>query len=103
MAMDEIAPARAVWRLGDYHRFALEQMWEIGPIVVEACGISAGQRVLDVAAGGGNVAVRAAETRAEVVALDITPEKLGGGRKGADARGGVLARLEGGWAAFAFR
>jgi hypothetical protein len=24
MAADEVAPARAVWRLGDYHRFACE-------------------------------------------------------------------------------
>ena len=40
MAADEVAPARAVWRLGDYHRFAREQMWEVGPVVVAACGIS---------------------------------------------------------------
>src|SRR5262245_22425589 len=44
---EEVAPARAIWRLGDYHRFALEQMWAIGPIVVQACGISSGRRVLD--------------------------------------------------------
>ena len=56
MATDEVVPARAVWRLGDYHRFAREQIWEVGPVVVEACGISRGQRVLDVAAGSGNVA-----------------------------------------------
>lgn len=61
-------------------------MWEIGPIVVEACGISSDQRVLDVAAGSGNVAIRAAEAGAEVVALDITPENLGAGQKEADAR-----------------
>jgi len=58
---EEVAPARAIWRLGDYHRFALEQMWAIGPIVVQACGISSGRRVLDVAAGSGNVAIPAAE------------------------------------------
>jgi ubiquinone/menaquinone biosynthesis C-methylase UbiE len=86
MAADEVAPARAVWRLGDYHRFAREQMWEIGPVVVEACAISPGQRVLDVAAGTGNVAIRAAEAGAQVVALDITPENFESGRKEADAR-----------------
>lgn len=95
MAADELAPARAVWRLGDYHRFALEQMWEIGPIVVEASGISPGQRVLDVAAGSGNVAIRAAEAGADVVALDITPENLEAGRKEAEARGVVLEWVEG--------
>ena len=76
MASDEVAPARAVWRLGDYHRFAREQVWEVGPVVVAACGISSGQRVLDVAAGSGNVAIRAAQAGAEVVAADITPENF---------------------------
>jgi ubiquinone/menaquinone biosynthesis C-methylase UbiE len=86
MAAEEVAPARAVWRRGDYHRFAREQMWEIGPVVVAACGISPGQRVLDVAAGTGNVAIPAAEAGAQVVALDITPENFEAGRKEADAR-----------------
>ena len=87
MAADEVAPARAVWRLGDYHRFAREQMWEIGPVVEAACGISAGQRVLDVAAGSGNVAIRAAEAGAQVVASDITPENFEAGRTEAATRG----------------
>jgi ubiquinone/menaquinone biosynthesis C-methylase UbiE len=94
MAADEVAPARAVWRLGDYHRFAREQMWEVGPVVVEACGISRGQRVLDVAAGTGNVAIRAAEAGAQVVALDITPENFESGRKEADARGVAVDWVE---------
>lgn len=55
------AATRAAWALGDYHRFALETVWGLGPVLVEACGISTGQRVLDVAAGTGNTAIRAAE------------------------------------------
>ena len=94
MAADEVAPARAVWRLGDYHRFAREQMWEIGPIVVEACGISPGQRVLDVAAGSGNVAIRAAQAGADVVASDITLENLEAGRKEAETLGVELEWVE---------
>ena len=94
MATDDVSPARAVWRLGDYHRFALEQMWEVGPIVVEATGIARGQRVLDVAAGTGNIAIRAAETGAEVVASDITPENLDAGRREAEARGVDLGWVE---------
>jgi ubiquinone/menaquinone biosynthesis C-methylase UbiE len=94
MAADEIAPARAVWRLGDYHRFAREQMWEIGPVVVAACGISPGQRVLDVAAGSGNVAIRAAQSGAEVVASDITPENLEAGRREAETLGVALEWVE---------
>jgi ubiquinone/menaquinone biosynthesis C-methylase UbiE len=91
---DEVAPARAVWRLGNYHHFAREQMWEVGPVVVAACGISSGQRVLDVAAGTGNVAIRAAEAGAEVVASDITPENFEAGREEADARGVAVEWVE---------
>jgi ubiquinone/menaquinone biosynthesis C-methylase UbiE len=94
MAADEVAPARAVWRLGDYHRFAREQLWEVGPVVVAACGVSPGQRVLDVAAGSGNVAIRAAEAGAEVIASDITPENFEAGRKEAESRGVVLEWVE---------
>ena len=44
-------------------------------------------RVLDVAAGTGNVAVRAAEAGADVVASDLTPENLAAGRaRGRGAR-----------------
>ncbi len=76
-----------MWALGDYHRFAKELVWEIGPVVVEACGIGPGQRVLDVAAGTGNVAIRAAEAGATVVASDITPEHFAAGRREASERG----------------
>ena len=55
-------------------------VWEVGPVLVDACGIAAGQRVLDVAAGTGNVAIRAAERGADVVASDLTPENFAAGR-----------------------
>jgi ubiquinone/menaquinone biosynthesis C-methylase UbiE len=84
----------AVWALGDYHRFAKTLVWELGPVLVEACGISAGQRVLDVATGTGNVAIRAAETGAEVVASDITPENFEAGRREAGARDVELEWVE---------
>jgi len=87
MATEDVSPAHAVWRLGDYHRFAREQLWEVGPLLVAACGISPGQRVLDVAAGTGNVAIRADEAGAQVVASDITPENFEAGRNEAEARG----------------
>jgi ubiquinone/menaquinone biosynthesis C-methylase UbiE len=86
-ATDHKAAARTMWALGDYHKFATETVWELGPVLIEACGISAGQRVLDVAAGSGNVAIRAAEAGAQVVASDLTPENLDAGRREADARG----------------
>jgi ubiquinone/menaquinone biosynthesis C-methylase UbiE len=80
------AQARAMWGLGDYHRFARETVWPLGPALVEACGISPGDRVLDVAAGSGNVAIRAAEAGATVIASDLTPQNLEAGRREAQAR-----------------
>ncbi|MGH3083922.1 MAG: class I SAM-dependent methyltransferase [Gaiellaceae bacterium] len=87
--------AREMWALGDYHRFAKELIWSFGPVLVEACGISPGQRVLDVAAGTGNVAIRAAEAGTDAVALDITPESLAAGRREAESRGVELEWVEG--------
>lgn len=89
------AATRTMWALGDYHRFATELVWELGSALVEACGISAGQRVLDVAAGSGNVAIRAAEAGAKVVASDLTPENFEPGRREARARGLELDWAEG--------
>ena len=85
---------RAVWALGDYHRFAKQTVWGFGPRLVAACGISAGQRVLDVAAGTGNVAIRAAAAGASVVASDLTPENFEAGRREARARGVELEWVE---------
>ena len=88
------AASRAAWALGDYHRFAKQTVWELGEVLVRACGISAGQRVLDVAAGTGNTAIRAAEAGAEVVASDITPENFDAGRREAEAHGVGLEWVE---------
>ena len=70
-----------VWALGDYPRFAREMIWNFGPTLVDACGIGPGQRVLDVAAGTGNVALRAAEAGADVVACDLEPAQIEAGRR----------------------
>jgi ubiquinone/menaquinone biosynthesis C-methylase UbiE len=83
-----------MWALGDYHRFASQTVWSLGPVLVEACAIRPGQRVLDVAAGTGNVAIRAAEAGAEVVASDLTPENFEAGRREARARGVGLEWVE---------
>jgi ubiquinone/menaquinone biosynthesis C-methylase UbiE len=88
------AAHRAMWALGDYHTFARATIWDLGPILVEACGISPGQRVLDVAAGTGNAAIRAARTGAQVVATDLTPENFEAGRREACAQGAELEWME---------
>jgi SAM-dependent methyltransferase len=97
------AQTRAMWALGDYHKFATESIWGFGAELVAACGISAGQRVLDVAAGSGNVAIRAAETGARVVASDLTPENFEAGRREARARGVELDWVEADAEALPFR
>jgi ubiquinone/menaquinone biosynthesis C-methylase UbiE len=86
---------RVMWGMGDYDRFARATVWELGPRLVDACGIRAGDRVLDVAAGTGNVAIRAAMRGASVVACDLTPEHFAQGRRGAAAAGVDLEWIEG--------
>src|SRR5262245_41025796 len=88
------AATRAAWASGDYHRFAKATVWELGVVLVGACGISTGQRVLDVAAGTGNTAIRAAEAGAAVVASDLTPENFEAGRREAAASGVELEWVE---------
>ena len=88
------AAARAAWASGHYHRFAKETVWDQGPVLVEACRIGPGQRVLDVAAGTGNVGIRAAEAGADVVASDLTPENFEAGRREARERGVELEWVE---------
>lgn len=88
------AAHRAMWASGDYHRFATETVWELGSLLVQACGISAGQSVLDVAAGTGNTAIRAAKTGAGVVASDLTPENFEAGRQEARRQGVELEWIE---------
>jgi SAM-dependent methyltransferase len=77
----------AMWALGDYAAVARELIAELGGVLVEACEIGPGQRVLDVAAGTGNVAIPAARTGAEVVACDLSPELLDIGHRIADDAG----------------
>lgn len=75
---------RALWALGDYPAVAAELVGDLGPILVAACALQPGERVLDVAAGSGNAAIPAAKTGAHVVASDLTPELLAAGRRRAD-------------------
>lgn len=81
---------RGMWALGDYPSVASEVIPELGPALVAACGISAGDRVLDVAAGSGNAAIPAALAGADVVASDLTPELFEAGRAAAARCGAEL-------------
>jgi ubiquinone/menaquinone biosynthesis C-methylase UbiE len=75
------AKHRALWASGDYPAVAAELIPGFGPELVRAAGIKAGDRVLDVAAGSGNVAIPAAEAGAIVTASDLTPELFDAGRR----------------------
>lgn len=66
----------AMWASGNYSRVADEVVSSLGAVLVEAVGLTAGQRVLDVAAGTGTSAVPAARRGATVTATDLTPELL---------------------------
>jgi len=85
--LDEIRDrARGMWSRGDYSELA-ERIESAAREVVDGCAISAGQEVLDVAAGNGNAAVLAAREGAAVVASDLTPAMVELGRARTDEEG----------------
>ncbi len=75
------AKHRGMWALGDYPAVAADLIPDLGRVLVDACDVAAGQRVLDVAAGTGNAAIPAVRAGAEVVAADLTPELLEAGAR----------------------
>ena len=82
---------RTMWGLGNYTAVATEVISSLGPTLVEAAGVAAGQRVLDVAAGAGNVAIPAARVGADVIASDLSPDLLARGKAMAEEAGLTLA------------
>jgi ubiquinone/menaquinone biosynthesis C-methylase UbiE len=76
-----------MWASGDYPGLAADLLGELGDVLVTACGVQRGDRVLDIASGSGNIAVPAARTGASVVASDLTPELFEAGRARAAAEG----------------
>jgi SAM-dependent methyltransferase len=83
-----------MWASGDYPSMVETFLLPLGPRLVEAAGIQAGQKVLDVAAGTGNASIPAAETGAQVTASDLTPELFEAGRARAKAAGVELEWVE---------
>ena len=95
LSLDEFKQAqREMWSLGDYPRMARDLYTPLGQRLVAACGIHQGQHVLDIAAGAGNVAVRAASTGAHVIAADLTPSLFRAGQVEAGARRVALEWVE---------
>lgn len=86
---------RAMWASGDYPALASDLIWSLGPRLVAAVDVRAGERVLDVAAGTGNAAIPAALRGADVVASDLTPELFEAGRQRASEAGATLEWVPG--------
>lgn len=84
------AKHRALWALGDYPAVARDVIPDLGAVLIDACRVKPGDKVLDIAAGPGNAAIPAALAGAEVVACDLTPELLEAGQRQAAHRSAVL-------------
>ncbi len=78
--------AKVAWALGDYAKVA-ELLQPAADRLVEACSISQGMELLDVAAGTGNVAIAAAKKGARVVASDMTASLIELGERRSRAEG----------------
>jgi ubiquinone/menaquinone biosynthesis C-methylase UbiE len=77
---------RQIWGLGDYGALS-EALRPAAEALADACAVSAGQEVLDVAAGDGNFALVCAREGASVVASDLSPGMVERGRARAQAEG----------------
>jgi 2-polyprenyl-6-hydroxyphenyl methylase/3-demethylubiquinone-9 3-methyltransferase len=86
--------ARAAWSAGNWPELA-KLITDPGRRTVERAGVTAGQEVLDVGAGNGNVAIPAAQAGARVIALDPTPELFESGRARAAEAGVEIEWVEG--------
>ncbi len=84
--------ARWLWSQGDYPTLA--RMLEPEAISLANRCVSAGMRVLDVAAGNGNFALAAARLGAEVTATDFSPRMVELGRARSAAEGSQITWME---------
>ena len=87
------ARMRAVWGKGDYSPLS-RRLEPASRELCDACAVSAGQEVLDVAAGDGNFALACAREGASVVASDLSPAMVERGRARTQAEGFTIEWLE---------
>lgn len=78
--------SRVNWGKGDYSALS-EILRPAAQALCDACAVSAGQEVLDVAAGDGNFALACAFEGASVVASDISPGMVERGKARSEAEG----------------
>jgi ubiquinone/menaquinone biosynthesis C-methylase UbiE len=84
---------RWMWGLGDYADLS-EALRPAAEALADACAVSAGQEVLDVAAGDGNFALACAREGASVVASDLAPGMVERGRARSEAEGYEIEWVE---------
>ena len=82
-----------IWALGDYS-YMSRVLRPAAVALCDACAVSAGQEVLDVAAGDGNFALACAREGARVVASDIAPAMVERGRARSEAEGFPIEWVE---------
>jgi len=87
------AQSAQTWSQGEYSGLS-EQLRPAARVLADLCAVSAGQEVLDNAAGDGNFAVISAEEGASVVAADIAPGMVARGRERAEAEGVEIEWVE---------
>jgi len=86
---------RATWAAGDYAAVA-EHIDDVPPAhLLNRVPVTLGDNVLDVAAGTGNAAIKAAQAGAAVVGLDLTPELFAVARARCEAAGVAVDWVEG--------
>jgi SAM-dependent methyltransferase len=81
---------QATWASGDYAVIGTT-LQIVGESLCEATDLSAGWKVLDVAAGNGNATLAAARRGCDVIASDYVGELLEGARRRAEAEGLAIA------------
>jgi SAM-dependent methyltransferase len=86
---------RATWAAGNFPEVAKRELWPVGARLVQRIGIGKGERVLDVACGSGNAAIRAAQAGGNVVGVDLTPELFDAARRLADEAEVTVEWVEG--------
>jgi len=77
------ARQQEMWAMGDFARIG-NSLVIMGELLCEAADLHAGQKVLDVATGGGNTAISAARRNCEVTGLDYVPELISYAKKRAE-------------------
>jgi SAM-dependent methyltransferase len=81
-----MSEAREVWSTGTYERFAA-RLAPVHDQLVDLLAVAATDRVLDLATGTGEVAVRAARSGAAVIGIDIAEPMIAKARERAEQEG----------------